>query len=317
MGLSLLRALNPFSSCILRFYSIPINESLQETTQHGAKDFPLALYQTKLFPGSLRYVPIHWHKELQLCLVTEGTVCFTVNQEHFVVKAGDAFFINSKVVHCAGALSSEEASEGAAYICLDFGHELLGGFLGSRLEKEFVLPFIRPSEYVCLQLSKSCARHELILNRIQRIRDLYLENIEERSYDIFVCLVEIWRDLSAELKRFEPLSEGSRPEDSATVRGIIAFIENNFHAPVSLTEIAEAVNLSKGECSRRFKKITGKTIWTYLTSVRMAKAVELLLHSSKTIERIAYDCGFSNVNIFIRQFKKEFNLPPGQFRHRL
>lgn len=303
----------------MRFYSIPINESLQETTQHGSKDFPLALYQTRLLPGSLRYVPIHWHKELQLCLVTRGKVCFTVNQEQFEVKEGEAFFINSKVVHCAGAVKPEgEASEeSAAYICLDFGRELLGGFLGSRLEKQYVIPFINQSEYACLRLEKACKRHERLMERIVRIRDLYVENKEDNYYDIFVCLVEIWRDLTRELKRQEPSTSSCRSEDSETARALIAFIEKNFHKPLSLEEIAEGVSLSKGECSRRFKKVTGKTIWSYLTSVRMAKSVELLLHTSKTIERIGYECGFSNVNIFIRQFKREFETSPGRFRHQV
>ena len=97
-------------------------------------------------------------------------------------------------------------------------------------------------------------------------------------------------------------------------REVISYIEKNLGEKLTLDLIAKEVCLSKWECSRRFKRIAGESVWSYLISARMAKAVELLLYSRKSVERIGFEVGFPNVNLFIRQFKKEFRTTPGQFR---
>ena len=104
------------------------------------------------------------------------------------------------------------------------------------------------------------------------------------------------------------------PEDYETSRKVISYIEKNLGEKLTLDLIAKEVCLSKCECSRRFKRIAGESVWSYLISARMAKAVELLLYSRKSVERIGFEVGFPNVNLFIRQFKKEFRTTPGQFR---
>ena len=95
---------------------------------------------------------------------------------------------------------------------------------------------------------------------------------------------------------------------------MISYIEKNLGEKLTLDLITKEVCLSKWECSRRFKRIAGESVWSYLISARMAKAVELLLYSRKSVERIGFEVGFPNVNLFIRQFKKEFRTTPGQFR---
>lgn len=74
-------------------HQIVLKSNLEETTQHGSEGFPAALYETVFRSKMLRYVPLHWHKELQLCLILTGRVRFSINQKEVEAGAGDVIFI--------------------------------------------------------------------------------------------------------------------------------------------------------------------------------------------------------------------------------
>ena len=295
-------------------HQIVLKSNLEETTQHGSEGFPAALYETVFRSKMLRYVPLHWHKELQLCLILTGRVRFSINQKEVEADAGDVIFINSQVIHSATSISNDE--EEASYCCINFAYEMVGGFHGSLMERNFVLPFLRNEQNDFLLISEKSEEGllEEISSKMLHIRKLFKETEPERYFDIFAELVLIWKELVRWLHKTEDQPSTRRPEDYETSRKVISYIEKNLGEKLTLDLIAKEVCLSKWECSRRFKRIAGESVWSYLISARMAKAVELLLYSRKSVERIGFEVGFPNVNLFIRQFKKEFRTTPGQFR---
>lgn len=295
-------------------HQIVLKSNLEETTQHGSEGFPAALYETVFRSKMLRYVPLHWHKELQLCLILTGRVRFSINQKEVEAGAGDVIFINSQVIHSATSISNDE--EEASYCCINFAYEMVGGFHGSLMERNFVLPFLRNEQNDFLLISEKSEEGllEEISSKMLHIRKLFKETELERYFDIFAELVLIWKELARWLHKTEDQPSTRRPEDYETSREVISYIEKNLGEKLTLDLIAKEVCLSKWECSRRFKRIAGESVWSYLISARMAKAVELLLYSRKSVERIGFEVGFPNVNLFIRQFKKEFRTTPGQFR---
>lgn len=295
-------------------HQIVLKSNLEETTQHGSEGFPAALYETVFRSKMLRYVPLHWHKELQLCLILTGRVRFSINQKEVEAGAGDVIFINSQVIHSATSISNDE--EEASYCCINFAYEMVGGFHGSLMERNFVLPFLRNEQNDFLLISEKSEEGllEEISSKMLHIRKLFKETEPERYFDIFAELVLIWKELARWLHKTEDQPSTRRPEDYETSREVISYIEKNLGEKLTLDLIAKEVCLSKWECSRRFKRIAGESVWSYLISARMAKDVELLLYSRKSVERIGFEVGFPNVNLFIRQFKKEFRTTPGQFR---
>ena len=295
-------------------HQIVLKSNLEETTQHGSEGFPAALYETVFRSKMLRYVPLHWHKELQLCLILTGRVRFSINQKEVEAGAGDVIFINSQVIHSATSISNDE--EEASYCCINFAYEMVGGFHGSLMERNFVLPFLRNEQNDFLLISEKSEEGllEEISSKMLHIRKLFKETEPERYFDIFAELVLIWKELARWLHKTEDQPSTRRPEDYETSREVISYIEKNLGEKLTLDLIAKEVCLSKWKCSRRFKRIAGESVWSYLISARMAKAVELLLYSRKSVERIGFEVGFPNVNLFIRQFKKEFRTTPGQFR---
>ena len=236
-------------------HQIVLKSNLEETTQHGSEGFPAALYETVFRSKMLRYVPLHWHKELQLCLILTGRVRFSINQKEVEAGAGDVIFINSQVIHSATSISNDE--EEASYCCINFAYEMVGGFHGSLMERNFVLPFLRNEQNDFLLISEKSEEGllEEISSKMLHIRKLFKETEPERYFDIFAELVLIWKELARWLHKTEDQPSTRRPEDYETSREVISYIEKNLGEKLTLDLIAKEVCLSKWECSRRFGAI--------------------------------------------------------------
>ena len=65
---------------------------------------------------------------------------------------------------------------------------------------------------------------------------------------------------------------------------------------------------------RQFKRLAGMSFITYLTNVRLSRAVRLLNESCQTIAQIACEVGFSDQSYFDRRFKEAFGQTPRDLR---
>ena len=100
-----------------------------------------------------------------------------------------------------------------------------------------------------------------------------------------------------------------------TVNSIISFIEENYHQPINLDDIASSCGMTKEHICGVFKKNMNQTINHFLTNVRIIHArVELLQFPEKKIHQIADSCGFQDSSYFCKVFKKNVGYSPEQFR---
>jgi len=94
------------------------------------------------------------------------------------------------------------------------------------------------------------------------------------------------------------------------------FIEDNLESKLNLDDISASVFLSRNQCSRIFKQVTGTTIQDYILKKRLEKAAALLLQSNLPIKTVARLSGYSDPAFFCRQFKKFQTCTPQEFRKR-
>ena len=84
---------------------------------------------------------------------------------------------------------------------------------------------------------------------------------------------------------------------------------------VTLDDLAEKLHLSKPYLSKYIKEKSGNTFGEIVKNVRMKKARTLLKNTSMTVENIADNVGYQNVEHFNRLFKKKYGMTPVQFRN--
>lgn len=94
---------------------------------------------------------------------------------------------------------------------------------------------------------------------------------------------------------------------------IINYIQSHYE-DVTLETLSEEFHLSKPYLSKYIKEKAGMTFQEVVKEERMKKARTLLKETTKSVETVAADVGYENVEHFNRLFKKSYGITPVQFR---
>ncbi len=106
-------------------------------------------------------------------------------------------------------------------------------------------------------------------------------------------------------------------ENDSVVSKACEFIENQLsNVSLSVPDVAEAANVSVQYLSRLFRQEIHMTVVEYIHKHRIDKAKELLASTNKTIIEIAESTGYCNVVTFSRNFKKNVDCTPSEYRQK-
>jgi YesN/AraC family two-component response regulator len=101
---------------------------------------------------------------------------------------------------------------------------------------------------------------------------------------------------------------------SSAVRKAILVIESDISSEISVSELAKSQGLSLGYFSTLFKKETGKSVSDFIREKRMKRASHLLRTTDLQIQTVAEKCGILDLRYFSKLFKREYGVPPKQYR---
>lgn len=107
---------------------------------------------------------------------------------------------------------------------------------------------------------------------------------------------------------------------SADDRRFLASVSDFVHAnmksrKITIDLLAEQLCMSRNQFARRLTAISGDTPNTYITRIKMEKAVRLLRDTTMPVKEVAYECGFDEPNYFIQVFRKMYDVTPQQYRN--
>jgi AraC-like DNA-binding protein len=108
----------------------------------------------------------------------------------------------------------------------------------------------------------------------------------------------------------------TRQDKSEIVLQARTFIEANYQTGLTVNAIAAALFISAPYLYRLMREEVGISPAHYLTNLRIRHATRLLRNSDKPIAQVANDAGFETEQCFFRQFKKQMDCTPNQYRNR-
>lgn len=243
----------------------------------------------------------HVHKELEIIYVMKGSIYVTLVNDVQKVSEGNFFLLNSNEFH------SIESVENSIIVNIHINYILLTTLLNS----------------------KSLIFQRDLLNT-DNIQMKILSNIEELLYSYFYVNEE-FKDLKLQEKTyklcFELMSIVKRKESyslncsqlniegqNERLADILLFLQVNYSDKISLEVVANMFSLSVPYLSKFFKKKMGETFVQYLNKIRIEHAVSDLLYSEKSLTKIAFDNGFSNLPSFNRIFFEIYKQKPLEYK---
>lgn len=104
-------------------------------------------------------------------------------------------------------------------------------------------------------------------------------------------------------------------EYKSRINKALDYIDANIEKQFTLEELADVANFSKFHFHRIFYSIIRETPFQFILRVRLEKAATLIITNPyESITQIAFQCGFSDISVFSRNFKAYFKKSASQYR---
>jgi AraC-like DNA-binding protein len=100
------------------------------------------------------------------------------------------------------------------------------------------------------------------------------------------------------------------------IRQAVTLLHEEYARDWTLETLARAVGLSRSVLAERFRTAMGDTPLAYLRTVRIQRAMRLLIDGGQTLEQVALAVGYHDAFGFSKAFKKSVGESPGEFRRR-
>ena len=113
----------------------------------------------------------------------------------------------------------------------------------------------------------------------------------------------------------EVLYDDVNAEDKVT--RIKRYISCHLLNRITLDEISEYAGMNRTYFCLFFKRHFGTGLTDYINLERMNKASSLLGQGLTSVSDVARECGFPNVTYFNRVFRKNYGMPPTEYRNKV
>lgn len=224
---------------------------------------------------------------------TKGHGEFLISGQRSILFPGQGLFIEPGIAHSYRGLTS------------DFTVHFIG-FQGNACAE--ILQSLCMQETGIYHISDP----EIFPSHINQILTLVQQTNFGKEAALSKACYSMLLDLSFYIHRIQNSAPASENE---LVQKMIDFLEQSYASPVTLTDLADHVNLSKEYTCTLFKHTMQQTIIQYLQTVRISRArIFLIQYPERRVSEIAHLCGFESPSYFGSVFKKICGCTPEEFR---
>ena len=281
-----------------------------EKINHGTPDFPIAFYHVD--EHHPRYaMPFHWHKEMELIRILEGSITISLDSVFLTARAGDLILIEEGVIHGG-------TPEHCIYECAVFDPNLLTS--------------MSAHTDACKRYVRLTTRHQIQLYN-------YFQADDPRSAPLLAAAERLfpairWPHAGSELltlgalyEFFGRLFEGElyneSREESVSLRRkmdvlkpVLEYIDANYASPITLSDLSRLAGMSPKYFCRFFRAALHRTPVDYLNYYRIERACHILTTTELPVTEVAYRCGFNDSSYFVKTFRKYMGITPRAYAHR-
>lgn len=245
--------------------------------------------------------PVHRHSSYEIILVEKGPYTCRLNNDPIELESGYGLIIKPGDLHEV---------------------ELVGG------QRHYVLQFDLEDKSLAPSGSTGIFRRDISsaeqacagpIEEVKPILDMIAHPLMESgrfSSENQDCLMEyiFWVLLShmPEERLAPALLKVSN--DQQFLDQLASIEQENYTRSVSLSRLAEMMDVSKSTLAKRCVQLLGESPGQYLVRRKINRAIVILKTTQKSIKEVSYELGFQNPYHFSRVFKRIAGAPPSEVR---
>lgn len=102
--------------------------------------------------------------------------------------------------------------------------------------------------------------------------------------------------------------------DLARLRRVRDRIDREYAVPLDVETLAQGVHMSAGHLSRQFRLAYGESVYSYLMTRRIERAMALLRRGDLSVTQVCFEVGCSSLGTFSTRFVELVGVSPGVYR---
>lgn len=268
------------SACL--YYNMGLIAALPEIDKQKHSVFVMHEKSEKL-------IPLHKHTKGQLSYVEGGIAYITIDYRTYVVPARHYFWIPQGMEHILRIGYSATVLRSLYFYAQEDWVNPFYGKLG-----------IYPASELLIQM----------INYTERWDGRHVSSKDE-NFEFLVALKNILPQLNNKaLPIILPTT------DNEQMQKIIRYLEKNMGERLTLKSVSSRFNISERSMSRLFQSTIQLSFLQFLKTIRMVKAIEMILKTQKPISDIAYEVGYFTISSFSDAFQEFTQSRPTDFRRK-
>ena len=260
------------------------------------KDFFIEKYTIKI-----PQTDMHYHHAYEVYYVLDGEREYFIGDKFFRVKTGDLVWVPKDMLH-------RTDGKGATRFLLFFKESFLQEYLSENAVRRLAInePFVfTAGEDVAKELK------EMFFSMLEEFNKG--KNPEE-GFDAFLLSKKL-SDLLFFISTNKNYYTDINTALDERMHLIVKYINGNYPYVLGLQEIADKFGITKNHFCHAFSKAMGVTFITYLNTIRIKAACDMIKRDEDTLLEIANKCGFCSPHYFYRVFKREKGMSPSEYRN--
>lgn len=253
----------------------------------------------------------HWHKEMEILYVAEGSMPTYINGVLYHLHKGDVALIVSGDVH--GILYSDP----------------------ERIVVIYQLDILKNKYFDDENIYELMS----VFDRLQRVSPLWPDEVKAAMITLIFSLRDMWdsgdrgteykikvKSLLTQLTElfWDKIPRGQPQKGEMTLlhnktvleklNKVFLFICDHYTEGIKIKDAADLLGISDSHFIKFWKKYSNISFHTYLNEYRTDRAIRLLLETDESVSQICFLVGFQNLKTFNRIFKSVTGTTPSAYR---
>ena len=250
------------------------------------------------------------HDFWEMVYADKGPLVCTVEGEERVLSEGEAVFHKPNEFHIHSADGEHAPSIFIiSFECTGEAVKILEDKV-VRLDKELVRYIYTIVDEARRTFDLRLAGPEL--KHMQMMESPALGGMQFIKNLLELVLISVIRQVDGEEDR--PLFVPNGDFGEYLVKSVIEFLAENVCERITVDDLCRRINYTRSYIFREFKKVTGQSVMSYFTGMKIKEAKRLLRSTDLSVTEIAASLSFDTPNYFTKTFRRVTGSTPSQYR---